>query len=570
MRLGGKSVKMNNSERIGVSYVQLIINRDMEWIFRELNVQDFGIDAHIEIMGKTYATGKLIGVQIKCGQSYFKESDNDNVIFRFDKKHFQYWINYSIPVIIILVKPDLSEVVWEVINDETAIKGQSDYYKICINRENKFNKYATKRLVDISQGKKQTVSNKMSEEVKGVDYFELGYKYEFGADECAIDYKKARYYYKLAADNDNDKIAQFNYALLLLHGKGGAVDYAQSYFYMKKSAMQEFVPAQYNLGLLFFHGKILYKKNIKEAQKWLNKAKESGHENANVWLMYCELFKIIYEMKTLNIELKPIPFADSFSGFINKISVRDLKLVLKNDIKQSSIVRWKKGLFYIASQAELNAPKYYDLESTAFWRDFQKCILLYELISEYYNYNFELFITNIKCSELENAWKRQKEENGKVDRPAPIFAIADNEIKHESSFLQFWKHVKKCSDLLLKIEENKHLVKRQRDISIEILKKSCTKIKVAIKNISFTINENNDIRVRGNVEEMEGYKAKGKLIIKADLCDLAGRTLYVLREYGEIKLHLSGYDSFELSCSAVERFVDLESFCKIRVYPTIE
>lgn len=31
--------------------------------------------------------------------------------------------------------------------------------------------------------------------------------------------------------------------------------------------MQKFVPAQYNLGLLFFHGKTINKKNIKEAQK---------------------------------------------------------------------------------------------------------------------------------------------------------------------------------------------------------------------------------------------------------------------------------------------------------------
>lgn len=560
---------MNNSERIGVSQVQLIINQEMGWIFRELNVQDFGIDAHIEIMGKRYATGKLIGVQIKCGNSYFKESDNDNVIFRFDKKHFQYWINYSIPVIVILVNPDSSEVIWEIINDETAIKSKSDNYKININRKNKFNKNAIKRLIDISQGKKQIVSNKMLEETQGVDYFELGYKYEFGVDECVIDYTKARYYYKLAADDD-DRIAQFNYALLLLHGKGGVVDYSQSYFYMKKSAMQEFVPAQYNLGLLFFHGKVLYKKDINEAQKWLYKAKENGHENANIWLMYCELYKIIYEMKTPNIELESIPFVDSFSGLINKISVRDLKMMLEKDIEQSSIVGWKKGLFYIACEAELNASKCHDLESAEFWKDFQKCILLYELISEYYNYNFKMFIINIEYSELENAWKRQIEENGKTDWKESIFTIACNEIKHQSPFLQFWNHVIKCSDLLLKIEENTHLVKRQRDISIEIHKKSCTKIKVAIKNISFIINENNDIRVQGNVEEMEGYEPKGKLIIKADLCDLAGRTLYVLREYGEIKLHLSGYDSFKLSCCAVERFVDLERFCKIRVYPTIE
>ena len=439
---------MNNSERIGVSQVQLIINKEMGWIFRELNVQDFGIDAHIEIMGETYATGKLIGVQIKCGNSYFKESDNDYVIFRFDEKHFQYWINYSIPVIVILVNPDSGEVIWEVINVDTAINTKDDNYKISVNRKNKFNKNATNRLIDISQGKKQIVSNKMLEKPQGVDYFELGYKYEFGDDECVIDYTKARYYYKLAADND-DMIAQFNYALLLLHGKGGTVDYSQSYFYMKKSAMQKFVPAQYNLGLLFFHGKTLYKKNIKEAQKWLYKAKENGHENANIWLMYCELLNIVYEIKTPNIELSSIPFVDNFSGLINKISVRNLKMLLEDDIKQSNIVGWKKGLFYIASEAELNASKCHDLESLEFWKDFQKCILLYELISKYYNYNFEMFIINIEYSELENAWKRQKEEKGKADWKTPIFAIACNEIKHESPFLQFWNHVIKCSDLLL-------------------------------------------------------------------------------------------------------------------------
>lgn len=560
---------MNNNERIGVSQVQLIVNQEMKWIFRELSIQDYGIDAHIEIMGKTYATGKLIGVQIKCGNSYFRESDNDNVVFRFDRKHFQYWINYSIPVIIVLVNPDTLEVIWEVINDETAVEITNDNYKININRVNIFNKNATSRLIDISQEKKRIVSNKMLEEVQGVDYFELGYKYEFGASDCIIDYTKARHYYKLAADN-GDKIAQFNYALLLLHGKGGVVDYSQSYFYMKKSAMQEFVPAQYNLGLLFFHGKILYKKDIKEAQKWLCKAKVNGHENANLWLVYCELFEIIYKMKTPDIELETIPFVDSFSGLINKISVRDLKMVIENDIEQSNIVGWKKGLLYIASEAELNAYKCQDAESAIFWKDFQKCILLYELISKYYNYDFETFIINIEYSELENAWMKQKEESSKADWKESIFVIACNEIKHESPFLQFWKHVIKCSDLLMKIEENTYLAKKHRDISIEIHKKSCTKIKVAIKNVSFFINENYDIRVQGNIEAIEGYEVLGKLIMKADLCDLAGRTLYVLKEYDGIKLHLSGYDSFELSCCSVERFIDLERLCKIRVYPTIE
>ena len=36
---------MNNNERIGVSQIQLIVNQKMKWIFRELSIQDYGIDA---------------------------------------------------------------------------------------------------------------------------------------------------------------------------------------------------------------------------------------------------------------------------------------------------------------------------------------------------------------------------------------------------------------------------------------------------------------------------------------------------------------------------------------------
>ena len=59
-------------ERIGVSSVEKIINQ-MGMIFREQPVDDYGIDAQIEIVENKCATGKLIAVQIKSGNSYFKE-----------------------------------------------------------------------------------------------------------------------------------------------------------------------------------------------------------------------------------------------------------------------------------------------------------------------------------------------------------------------------------------------------------------------------------------------------------------------------------------------------------------
>ena len=339
-------MKMNNNERIGVSQVQLIVNQKMNWIFRELTIQDYGVDGHIEIMGNEYALGKLIGVQIKCGESYFGELKDENVIFRFDEKHFLYWMNYSVPVIIVLVNPKTSEVIWEVIDESNSKNVSQNNYKIAINRKNKFDESAIERLIQIANGNNLTFYNKtkISDEEKG-DYFVLGNKYEFGDENYDIDYTKARYYYKLAADN-GDRSAQFNYALLLFHGKGGCVDYSQAYLYMKKSALQNLAQAQYNLGLMFFHGTILYKRNILESKKWLSKAKENGHENAQWWLMYCDLFEIIYKIKTPSKRVDTIPFIDSFESLIRKITVRDLKLIFGGEIEQSKIVSWKKGLFF--------------------------------------------------------------------------------------------------------------------------------------------------------------------------------------------------------------------------------
>lgn len=558
---------MNNNERIGVSQVQLIINREMHWIFRELSIQDFGVDAHIEIMGQSYATGKLIGMQIKCGKSYFTESNETHVTFRFDEKHYMYWINYSLPVIIVLVNPISLEIIWEVIDKENVIQVNDHAYKILIKRENKLDKYATKKLLDISERKNSVWFGPVCE---SCDYFDLGYKYEFGEESCEINYEKARYYYRLAADN-GDKTAQFNLALLLIHGKGGSVDYSQAYVYMKKSASQGFVPAFYNLGLLFFHGKTLYKKDIDEAFFWLNKAKEKGHENAAVWLMYCELFRIIHSIKTPNVKTDTIPFVDSFCNLISKVSVEDFLSVIDCDIEQSNLVQWKKGLFYIASEAAFNAHKHQDSEAADFWVDFQKIILLFELLGRYFNYDFETFVININYSQLEEAWKNQLEDSEEAEWTEPLYCIACNEIKSKSPFQMFWNNVIKCSDLLRRIEESSFsITKIAADISVEIVKSSCNKIKVALKNISFYINKEWDINIQGNIEAFDDYKRLGKLIIKADLCDGVGRTLYTLKEYREIKLHLSGYDSFDMNCCSIERFFDLKRFCKIRIYPTIE
>lgn len=106
-------------ERMGISATEKIINQ-MELIFREQPTDDYGIDAQIETIEKGYATGKLIAVQIKSGLSFFNEKTNDSIVYRGKRKHYDYWLNHSLPVIIVLYNPIEDKCYWNVVNIKTT------------------------------------------------------------------------------------------------------------------------------------------------------------------------------------------------------------------------------------------------------------------------------------------------------------------------------------------------------------------------------------------------------------------------------------------------------------------
>lgn len=106
-------------ERVGVSTTEKIINQ-MGLIFREQPTDDYGVDAQIETIENGHATGKLIAVQIKSGESFFNETTSDGIIFRGERKHYDYWLNHSLPVIIVLYNPTNDTCYWNVVNSKTA------------------------------------------------------------------------------------------------------------------------------------------------------------------------------------------------------------------------------------------------------------------------------------------------------------------------------------------------------------------------------------------------------------------------------------------------------------------
>lgn len=106
-------------ERTGIAAVEKIINQ-IGLIFREQPTDDYGIDAQIETVDDDYATGRLIAVQIKSGPSYFKKTTESGIVYSGNRKHYDYWINHSLPVIIVLYSPDNDACYWQQVNKETA------------------------------------------------------------------------------------------------------------------------------------------------------------------------------------------------------------------------------------------------------------------------------------------------------------------------------------------------------------------------------------------------------------------------------------------------------------------
>lgn len=138
-------------ERQGVALVQSLTVNDLRWLFREQAVSDVGIDAHLEIVVEGRATGRLLALQIKSGDSYFREPVQDGFVYRSDLEHLDYWLNHSLPVFVVICKPGTGEAYWQVVSDQTFIRTNTGW-KMLIPSANRFQADAVGRLQSIAAG----------------------------------------------------------------------------------------------------------------------------------------------------------------------------------------------------------------------------------------------------------------------------------------------------------------------------------------------------------------------------------------------------------------------------------
>lgn len=140
-------MRYNNTERLGVVESERVFIKEINWIFREQPVADVGIDAIIEEVEKSDPTGRLIAAQIKTGLGNF-HSSNKHLTYYVSNTHYNYWLGYVLPVILIAYLPETDNLFWQIVSRET-LKKTPTKWKIEIPRNKILNDRAKPDLTEI-------------------------------------------------------------------------------------------------------------------------------------------------------------------------------------------------------------------------------------------------------------------------------------------------------------------------------------------------------------------------------------------------------------------------------------
>ena len=116
--------------------------------FRFQDAEDYGIDAHAELVEAEHPTGRLLGIQLKSGPSYLTERQGDSYVFRADRPHVQYWIHHCLPVVVCLCDVDNRQIYWQLVNPQTAISTGKGY-KFLIPMSQKVDSDSVPTLTDL-------------------------------------------------------------------------------------------------------------------------------------------------------------------------------------------------------------------------------------------------------------------------------------------------------------------------------------------------------------------------------------------------------------------------------------
>ncbi|GAB3901209.1 DUF4365 domain-containing protein [Kibdelosporangium lantanae] len=137
---------------VGVARTRLAVESELEWLFREQLNEDYGVDAQVEVVDGGTVRGKLLALQIKSGVSFFREPGPGGWWFRADADHVHYWMNHSLPVVVVLYHPDTERCHWQLVNTKTLVATSSGGWKLLVPQVQVLDKEARAPLREAAKG----------------------------------------------------------------------------------------------------------------------------------------------------------------------------------------------------------------------------------------------------------------------------------------------------------------------------------------------------------------------------------------------------------------------------------
>lgn len=112
-------VASNFTAERAVSQVREGVLNGVAALFREQTTSDFGIDAQVELVRDEQPSGQLLALQIKGGPSAFRSPKDGGWYFPVKAKHARYWLNHSLPVVLVLADLQTGQSYWQAVTSET-------------------------------------------------------------------------------------------------------------------------------------------------------------------------------------------------------------------------------------------------------------------------------------------------------------------------------------------------------------------------------------------------------------------------------------------------------------------
>lgn len=140
-------------ERWAVRRVHDIVEGHLQWNFGPEPLPDYGVDALAEVVtDDDLVTGRLLGLQIKGGDSYFRRpKGEEGWTFRASSDHLAYWLGHSLPILVVLVNPE-GQAFWQVITTKT-IKEHKKEFSLLVPRSQPFDATAREALLALAGGR---------------------------------------------------------------------------------------------------------------------------------------------------------------------------------------------------------------------------------------------------------------------------------------------------------------------------------------------------------------------------------------------------------------------------------